>query len=139
LVADAYNYDDFFSTTIMWRKFLRGSTSVAIRGGGSSSSAALDAFTADISDVIVQSKCVICHVSGGASGNTSLVFTRSGSDSDHLANNFEVFQNYLASEADGATQILDKVRGVAHGGGMQFSSFSSEYSNLSDFLNLLAD
>ena len=37
---------------------------------------------------IVQGKCVNCHVEGGASGHTPLVFVRA-TDADHLAKNLQ--------------------------------------------------
>ena len=52
------------------------------RGAGPAETAA-EAFEALISPV-VQSKCVNCHVEGGASGQTPLVFLKD-TDADHLA------------------------------------------------------
>ena len=85
---------------------------------------------------IVQSKCINCHVEGGVSGNTRLVFV-TDADADHLATNFSVFETLLDEVEDGADLILNKVQGVSHGGGIQLASGTEEFSNMERFLGLL--
>ena len=86
---------------------------------------------------IVQSKCVNCHVEGGQSGHTPLVFVRA-TDADHLAKNLSVFENYLAEVEGGADRILNKIQGaLAHGGGVQVSAGTEEYGNFQTFMELL--
>ena len=85
---------------------------------------------------IVQSKCVNCHVEGGVSGNTRLVFV-TDSDADHLATNFSVFETLLEEVEGGAQLILNKVQGVSHGGGIQLAAGTEEFSNMELFLGLL--
>ena len=90
-----------------------------------------------ISGPIVQSKCVNCHVVGGASGDTRLVFVPE-TDSDHEAANLEVFRNFLDEVDDGASYLLNKVQGaLGHGGGIQVARGTEEYANLERFLVLL--
>ena len=104
--------------------------------------AALAAFETLISRPIVQAKCVNCHVQGGLSGNTHLVFVRS-TDPDHLTKNLDVFRGFLNHEQGdgegGAALILSKATGGnMHGGGVQLEEGSSDYENLATFLGLLA-
>ena len=76
-----------------------------------------DVFGSDVSP-IVQAKCVICHVQGGVSAATRLVFVPA-SNEDHEALNLEAFRDFIEEVDDGANVILNKVQGVAHGGGVQ--------------------
>ena len=86
---------------------------------------------------IVQSKCVNCHVEGGQSGNTPLVFVRD-TDADYLAKNLSVFENYLAEVEGGADRILNKIQGaLAHGGGVQVAAGTEEYAGFERFMGLL--
>ncbi|MDE0207128.1 MAG: hypothetical protein OXP66_14020, partial [Candidatus Tectomicrobia bacterium] len=66
-----------------------------------------------ISEPIVQSKCVNCHVQGGLSGNTRLVFVRSSDTSDHAALNLRAFEDAVGALADegGGNYILNKIQG----------------------------
>ena len=88
---------------------------------------------------IVQSKCVNCHVEGGASGHTPLVFVRA-TDADHLAKNLKAFEDYLAEVDDGADRILNKIQGaLAHGGGVQVSAGTEEHAGFERFMELLGE
>ena len=90
-----------------------------------------------ISGPIVQSKCINCHVEGGASGNTPLVFVRDD-DADHLMKNLKVFEDYLANTEGGAERILNKIQGaLAHGGGVQVASGTEEYRGFETLMELL--
>ena len=92
-----------------------------------------------ISGPIVQSKCVSCHVEGGASGNTRLVFV-TDANPDHEAINLRVFEDFLGDEEDGAGYILNKIQGaLGHGGGIQVPAGTDEYSNMVRFLSLLGE
>ena len=75
-----------------------------------------DVFRAHISGPVVQSKCINCHVEGGVSGNTRLVFVPA-SEAGHEATNLRAFEDFLDEVDEGATYVLNKVQGVAHGGG----------------------
>ena len=106
-----------------------------IRGAGPVQTSG-EAFEALISPV-VQSKCVNCHVEGGTSGHTPLVFMRD-TDPDHLMNNLKVFEDYVAEVAGGAERILNKIQGsLAHGGGMQVASGTEEYRGFETLMELL--
>ena len=87
----------------------------------------------------MQSKCIACHVEGGASGNTRLVFVPE-SDPDHEATNLQVFRDLLDDEEDGASYILNKIQGaLGHGGGIQVAAGTDEYANMERFLSLLGE
>ena len=94
-------------------------------------------FRQRISEPVVQSKCVRCHVSGGISGHTRLVFA-SASRGDHLSFNYRAFEDLLAVATDGDALILDKIKGArAHGGGLQIAAGSAQYADMQRFLELL--
>lgn len=87
---------------------------------------------------IVQGKCMTCHVRGGESGGTRLVFAAAPED-DHEATNFRRLQAFVAGGKDRAMLILDKVRGRAgHGGGVQIEDASAEFRTLERLFGLFA-
>ncbi len=92
-----------------------------------------------ISGPIVQSKCISCHVEGGASGNTRLVLV-TDENPDHEAINLQIFRDFLDEEDDGASYILNKIQGaLGHGGGNQVAAGTDEYTNMERFLSLLGE
>ena len=99
---------------------------------------AADVFREHISEPIVQGKCVACHVAGGVSGNTRLVFV-SSSNPDHVAHNLGVFEDFLDEVDDSANVILNKIQGVAHGGGVQVAAGTPEFADMERFLGLLGE
>ena len=95
-------------------------------------------FRQHISGPIVQSKCVNCHVEGGVSGNTRLVFVRESSP-EHEAHNFQTFEDFTSKVDDGADVILNKIQGVAHGGGVQVAAGTVDFMHMERFLGLLGE
>ena len=93
-------------------------------------------FRQHVSEPVVQSKCVNCHVAGGLSGHTRLVFVPS-SNPDHLARNLQTFKDFFAEVEDAAALILNKIQGVAHGGGVQVPAGTPDFTNMERFLALL--
>ena len=90
-----------------------------------------------ISSPVVQSRCIYCHVEGGASGHTRLVLTPQDTEG-HAATNLAVFQNFLDTVEDGADLILNKIQGAeSHGGGVQVVAGSTEFANMERFLRAL--
>ena len=85
---------------------------------------------------IVQAKCINCHVADGPSGNTRLVFVPVA-NVDHLALNLAQFEGFLDAVDGGADVILNKIRGVGHGGGVQVPAGGEEYLSMERFLILL--
>ena len=95
-----------------------------------------EVFRRYISEPVVQSKCVRCHVAGGISGHTRLLFVRS-SNPDHLALNLQAFRDFFTEVEGAAEWILNKIQGVGHGGGIQVPAGTLEYANMERFLTLL--
>ena len=89
-----------------------------------------------ISGPVVQSKCIACHIQGGLSGNTRLVFVPS-STPNHVTRNLKVFEDILDAVEDGASLILNKIQGVSHGGGVQVAAGTGEFAHMERFLKLL--
>ena len=98
--------------------------------------ASLTLYNASISAPIVQSRCVSCHVSGGVSGNTRLVFVRSSVD-NYMTLNYNEMVDFVRNTPNGASLILSKPQGIGHGGGIQLLSGSIELDNLSKFIEAL--
>ena len=100
-----------------------------------------EVFRNHISGQIIQTKCVNCHVQGGLSGHTRLVFVRASDAADHEARNLRTLQNLLDNLADegGSSYILNKIQGVAHGGGVQVPLGSADFANMERFLGLLGE
>ncbi|MDE0440611.1 MAG: serine hydrolase [Gammaproteobacteria bacterium] len=91
-----------------------------------------------VSESIVQAKCVTCHVRGGQSERTRLIFVPA-SDADHLMLNFAAFKDFLVDFEDGVTRILDKIQGNDHGGGVQVAAGTEDLANMDRFLDRLAE
>ncbi len=106
----------------------------ATKDDAPSDETAEDVFASSVSHV-VQSQCATCHVSGGVSGNTRLVFVAG----DGAAANLEVFRTFLATVDGGDELILNKVQGVDHGGGIQLASGTEGFASMQRFLGLLTD
>ena len=105
--------------------------------GGGEEAGAREFFRANIAVPVVQSRCINCHVAGGASGSTRLVFQR-GTAAGQEQHNFDQFRNYVATVANGAAVILDKIQGLRnHGGSIQISRGSDDFANMQRFLALL--
>ena len=111
-------------------------TNLSTTPGRAAGAATAEEVFATLISPIVQSQCVNCHVDGGVSGNTRLVFV-TDADADHLAKNFSVFETVVADVEDGADYILNKVQGVGHGGSVQLAAGSDGFSHMERFLRLL--
>ena len=106
-----------------------------------SEAAVEEEFHHHISQPIVQSKCVNCHVQGGVSGHTRLVLARS-TESNHEARNVQAFRNLVAAveAAGGTTYVLNKIQAaIPHGGGVQVAAGSDEFHDMEHFLELLEE
>ena len=95
-------------------------------------------FQTHVSEAIIQAKCVTCHVRGGQSERTRLVFVAAGNP-DYRTLNFAAFKDFLVDFEDGAARILDKIQGIDHDGGVQVDAESKDYANMDRFLDLLAE
>ena len=96
-------------------------------------------FASRISPAIVQAKCVYCHVAGGPSAGTRLVFLP-GASTNHLQRNLETLENFVARVPEGAARLLAKIAGDAeHGGGEQVSLGSEDHAAMKHFLTGLLE
>ena len=111
---------------------------VSTAGSRHEAQTAEQVFSEFIAGPIVQAKCANCHVENGLSGHTRLVFEK-GDGADQERANFRVFANFVATVEDGATRILNKIRGVSHGGGIQVPSGSADFDKMRLFLQLLGE
>ena len=123
------------SPPFRWQSAFDASWSGIVPSSADDDETAEDVFEEHISP-IVQAKCIACHVEGGVSQNTRLIFTPSSED-DHESINLQVFDDFLAAVDDGANVIPNKIRGVGHGGGTQVPVGSQEYRHFERFLTLL--
>ena len=112
------------------------SGSLSAPGGPVDTVTAAELFVRHISAPVVQSRCVACHASGGASGNTRLVFERA-STPGHEALNLARFETFLSEVEGGAALILNKIQGVSHGGGAQVPAGSAAFAQMERFLGRL--
>ena len=70
------------------------------------------------------------------SGHTRLVLSPS-TVTDHENRNLETFRRFVEAVEDGADRILNKIQGVAHGGGVQVPAGSADFANMERFVRLL--
>ena len=101
-----------------------------------------EVFSEYISEDVVQSKCVNCHVDGGLSSGTRLVFVSSLTSPDHEARNLQAFINFIDGfdGGGGGAYILNKIQGAeGHGGGRQVPTESQNFANMQRFIGLLGE
>ncbi len=78
-------------------------------------------------------RCLACHVSGGLAKESMLILERSSDSS--VQHNFNTFNNVAL--AKGVGYILSKATGtIPHTGGVQLNLGSTDYNNMSTFLQL---
>ena len=87
----------------------------------------------------VRARCMECHVEGGRSEHTRLVFVKINDAENEERANLKVFRDFLAEVENGAEVMLDRVQGIYHGGGVQFPANSAEFKDLVEFLNLMSN
>ncbi|MDE0420899.1 MAG: DUF1588 domain-containing protein [Gammaproteobacteria bacterium] len=111
-------------------------TNLSTAPGRGAGATATEVFEALVAAPVLEAKCVNCHVEGGASGTTRLVFV-STANSDHRALNLTAIRNFVATVEDGAALLLEKIQGIGHGGGEQVPGGSQDFQNVAWFLDLL--
>ena len=111
-------------------------TNLSTAPGRRAGATASEVFEVLVSGPVLESKCVNCHVEGGASGTTRLVFV-TRANSDHRARNLEAIKTFVATVEDAAALLLDKIQGIGHGGGEQVPRDSEDFGNMAWFLDLV--
>ena len=89
-----------------------------------------------ISSQIVMRRCVACHVQGGISQMSRLVFRR-GTGNNVQSDNMAQFTDFVATNSAGDQLILARVSGIGHGGGTVLPTGSADYNALAEFLALV--
>lgn len=90
-----------------------------------------------VSEIIVQAKCVACHVAQGTAGDTRLVFAPRTS-ADYFSSNFNALRDFVR-RGPGRGLLLAKARGDdAHGGGVQLPAGEQEYARLERLAALMS-
>ena len=95
-------------------------------------------FSAHVS-AIVQSKCVRCHVAGGAAAAARLRFTPAAASADHQALNLEALRRFLDEVEDGAEIFLNRIQGIGHGGGVQVAANTEDHVQVARLLARLGE
>ena len=105
---------------------------------GSPTQEARTLFDATISPDLIQSRCMLCHIPGGAAQAGGAYHIFNLPLADNLESNFKIFQGLVGYR--GVDYILIKVTGgYQHGGGVQLTQSMAEYEALRTFISLLAE
>ena len=108
-------------------------------GDGETTLSAKSFFEASVSSVVLEN-CQVCHRENGAAGSTPLRYIRppdnAPDDPQVMQQNYETLRSYIVN-GNGET-LLNKARGVGHGGGAVLSSASEGYSTLEEFVGLVS-
>lgn len=91
-------------------------------------------FSDNISESIVQMRCINCHTTSGVASSARLIFVTSSTDG-HEASNLEEFEDFFDVVTNARTYILNKVSAqVSHGGGAQLPTGTDRYRHMDEFL-----
>ena len=114
-----------FDRDFVLHRLSDGEPTADITPGDITAQAFYDTF---ISDFVVQDRCINCHVEGGRSGHTRLVF-KQPDEPDYRALNLAQIEALVDTE--GADYPLNKIQGAAgHGGGIQVPADSQEFADV---------
>jgi hypothetical protein len=95
-------------------------------------------FEDHVAGSVLEPACLNCHVTGGLSGHTRLVFSNDGAADQNAANELTL-RTFLTSFEGAPEYLLSKVQGVSHGGLTQFTSLSEEFGFLETYISLVTD
>jgi len=86
-----------------------------------------------VSAPIIQTRCIVCHVSGGLAGSTRLVYTPAPQP-DYQLTNYDMLSQFIVAEPGGSELILSKPQGMTHGGGVVLPPGSAELEAFTAFV-----
>jgi len=86
--------------------------------------------------VIIQGKCIACHIVGGQAQSTGLTYLTS-TQTNAQQTNYETLSTFIEEDPAEGETVLENARGLNHGGGVQLSSSSAQYANMSTFIDLV--
>ncbi|NKB33677.1 MAG: DUF1588 domain-containing protein [Pseudomonadales bacterium] len=91
-------------------------------------------YLSNVSDPIIQTRCIVCHTVGGVAQNSDLVYVNS-STPDYQSINYNSLMDYIANAPSGSELILSKPQGLSsHGGGVQLTPGSEDLSAWAAFV-----
>lgn len=110
------------------------SNTVELTAPEPASATAAQLFSDNVSESIVQGRCIHCHTTNGDASSARLIFVTSSTD-DHEATNLKEFEDFFDLQTNARTYILNKVSArVSHGGGAQLPSGTDRYQDMDEFL-----
>ncbi len=92
-------------------------------------------YASEIHQPIIRTRCESCHLEGGLGARASNNVVVRDTDPDYAARNTENFRQLVFSF--GAEGVLERARGIGHGGGALISPSDPEYDDFEAWLNLL--
>jgi len=95
------------------------------------SGSAFSYYSDNVNQDIVVNMCSACHIEGGVAAVSNIVYP------GDVEANYGVLRDYILLDEGNGAVILDKVRGVGHGGGVQLPSTTDGYQKLSIFIDLV--
>ena len=113
---------------------IRGSTSVAVEGGGPS---ARTFFDEAVVNQVLQNTCTECHQVGGTAESTGLVFAQDF-EPGYVDTNFAALTTYLNAEPDAATVLVANATGEVAAHPAILAADSPEAASVLTFLDLFA-
>lgn len=85
---------------------------------------------------IIQGKCIACHISGGQADFTDLTYLTS-SQTNAQQINYDTLKTFIEDDPQEGDTVLEKARGLSHGGSVQLASSSGQYADMSEFIDLV--
>ncbi len=114
--------------------FYSGTPLSFVVGEAASTPASQSLFVESVSPSIIQTKCIVCHVSGGVASTSGLILQQS-LQADYQINNYNTLIDYIANSPNGAERLLAKPQGLdSHGGGVQLIAGSNDFELFSAFV-----
>ncbi|GBL03620.1 choice-of-anchor V domain-containing protein [Glaciecola sp. KUL10] len=94
-------------------------------------------YTENVSEQVIQGRCIACHVSDGAAASSGLIFERSDQP-NYIESNMATIASFLSQPGVDGEYLLSKAQGLlGHGGGQQLVAGSSLYSALAEYLGII--
>ncbi len=115
--------------------FFSGSPISFFVNGEATTPASQSLFVESVSSTIIQTKCIVCHFSGGVATTSGLILQQS-LQADYQLNNYNTLIDYIANTPNGAERLLAKPQGFDnHGGNVQLIAGGSDFDLFSAFVS----
>lgn len=97
--------------------------------------ASLTFYLSNISQPIVQSRCIVCHTTTGTASTSALHYVNSSVEG-YQQINYNTLLDYIENVPNGASLIVSQPQGItAHGGGVQLASGSQQLADWLQFID----